>query len=568
MPTINNSTKKTLSAVFDRSIFNIPKYQRAYSWEESNWRELWDDIKNIVFNSDKEHFVGAVIYYYSDSESSQLTQYEVIDGQQRITTITILMRVIYEKLKENNSPVFTRFADELYEKYIGSLQSESFFLNLSKKDKNFFRDYIQKVNPIRKQGKLVSNKNIRKCYEFFLQKINELIQDNKFEEYKVDQVEELCWAFKKKVETNLIFVTIDVNTDVDAYMIFESINSKRQGLTISDLLKNYIFSAADQFEKNNVDSKKLSITEDNWDRMEQELDKIDVNQYIRHFWISNYKKIFEKELYQNIKLEFGIDYDSTLRFFEKVVSESEVYSSIVNSNIPELSKEGLKALSQLNQLRNKQFYPLILSCLNSGYSDLLSISKFLQQISAVAIRRAIIGKNPNELEVFFADNASKVRKGETSIEKLGDLLSSEEYWISDFDIINEIQTASFEDQEYLAKFILREFELSFDKADEKSINKISLEHVLPRNPENINDWNISPGEHKELLWNIGNLALIAQKYNQRMSNKSFLAKKVSLQQSHIKTTSELAKLEKWEATEIRERNKQISDFIIKCWKKI
>lgn len=560
MPTINNSAKKSLSSVFDKAVFNIPKYQRAYSWEENNWRELWDDIKNNILEKDKEHFLGAVIYYHGNSENSKFTHYEIIDGQQRITTITILMRVLYEKLKENNIEVYTRFADELYEKYLGNFESESFFLNLSKKDEIFFRDFIQKINPIRKQGKLVSNKNIRKCYDFFKEKINELNDDAS------KKIEEICWDLKKKIENNLIFVVIDVNTDVDAYMIFESINSKRQGLTVSDLLKNYIFSAADQYEKSKPDSRKLSITEDSWDRMEQDLDKIEINQYIRHFWISNYKKVFEKELYQQIKFQFGANFQSVLDFFDNVVNESETYASILNANILDFPQEGLRALDQLRQLRNRQYYPLILSAIHGG-CDKSEVSELVRQIASVAVRRALIGKNPNELEAFFADNAPLLRKKQTTILELKNKLS-ENYWISDEDICEEIKTTNFEDQEYLSKFILREFEISKNPANEKTLGKVSLEHVLPRTPESIDDWNISPERHADLLWNIGNLALIGQKYNNKMSNKSFAKKKPWLKKTEIKTTANLAEVDDWTEQTILERNSLISNFITKWWAKI
>lgn len=561
MPTINNSEKKSLSSVFDKSVFNIPKYQRAYSWEENNWRELWDDIKNYVYEKDREHFLGAVIHYHGESNGERFTNFEIIDGQQRITTLTILMRVIYEKLKENNIEVYSRFADELYEKYIGNLQHENYFLNLSKKDQLFFRDFIQKISPNRRQGKVVSNKNIRKCYEFFVKKISELnTTDNS------KQVEEIYWELKKKLETNLIFVVIDVNTDVDAYMIFESINSKRQGLTISDLLKNYIFSAADQYEKNKPDSKKLLIIEDAWDRMEQELEKIEINQYIRHFWISNYKKVFEKELYQQIKFQFGTNIESILTFFEQVVDESETYSSIVNASVTNFPEEGILALDQLRQLRNRQYYPLILSAIQCD-NELKKVSELVQQIASVAVRRAIVGKNPNELETFFTENASKLRKKEISIDELKNTLGNKEYWINDEDVVNEIKSTNFEDQEYLVKFILKEFELSKNPANEKTLGKLSLEHILPRNPENKNDWNIDDEKQQDLLWNIGNLALIGQKYNVKMSNKDFSKKKIWLRKSELKSTSKISEAESWTEKEIIERNIEISNFIVNYWQK-
>lgn len=563
MPTINNSSKKTLSAVFDKSVFNIPKYQRAYAWEESNWRELWDDIKNNVFLKDKEHFLGAIIYYHGSSENSKFTQCQIIDGQQRLTTITILLRVLYEKLKESDEDVYSRFADELYSKYICDLKSDAYFLNLSKKDNAFFRDYIQKESPLRKQGKLISNKNIRKCYEFFSEKISELEVLND----KSQKLEEVYWDLKKRLDTNLIFVVIDVTTDADAYMIFESINSKRQNLTISDLLKNYIFSAAEQYGKNKPDSNKLALTESGWEKMEQDLDKIDVNQYIRHFWISKYKKVFEKELYQEIKLEFGLENSKIMSFFDEVVSESGTYASMVNASIPDFPQSGLRALEQLKHLRNRQYYPLILSALKSTKCDVKEVSVLVQQIASVAVRRAIIGKNPNELEAFFANNASRLRNETVLIPKLVKELSGPEYWINDEDIVSELGTTNFEDQEYLAKFILREFELSKSPASEKIINKVTLEHVMPRTLGVDCDYSIPPERHEDFLWNIGNLALIGQKYNSEMSNKCFSKKKVYLSKSEIKTTKAISNFSAWTAGEITERNSEISKFLIQWWPK-
>jgi uncharacterized protein with ParB-like and HNH nuclease domain len=560
MPTINNSTKKAYNSLFDKTVFNIPKYQRAYSWEENNWRELWDDIKNIVLEKDKEHFLGAIIYYHGSSNNHKYSHYDVIDGQQRLTTLTILMRVIYEKLRENNEEIYIRFSDEIYKKYICNKIDETFFLNLSKKDDKFFKDYVQHVNPTRnKQGKLVSNKNIRKCFDFFNERLIEYFRNNTHE-----KSEEICWKLKEKIEQNLVFVVVDVNTDVDAYTIFESINAKRQGLTTSDLLKNFIFSAADQIEKDKPDSKKLSKTEDLWDRMEQDLEKTEINQYIRHYWVSNYEKVFEKELYQQIKIRFQSNYPEILSFFEKVVSESEIYSSIIAGEVSALTKGANKALEQLRQLRNRQYYPLVLSALTSEkISD--EVSQLIIDISSVAVRRSIIGKNPNELESFFSENASKLRRKEITIFDLRQTLFKD-FWINDEQILLELRSMDFSDQEYLAKFILKEYEI--DKGvEEKKLGKVSLEHVLPRNPENLDDWGITEDKKNEIVWNLGNLALIGQTYNSKMSNKSFKKKLPFLKKSEIKTTASIATLENWDEGSILERNNKLGDFIVKCWKK-
>ncbi|HRH22635.1 MAG TPA: HNH endonuclease family protein, partial [Candidatus Paceibacterota bacterium] len=399
----------------------------------------------------------------------------------------------------------------------------------------------------------------RKCFDFFNERLIEYFRNNTHE-----KSEEICWKLKEKIEQNLVFVVVDVNTDVDAYTIFESINAKRQGLTTSDLLKNFIFSAADQIEKDKPDSKKLSKTEDLWDRMEQDLEKTEINQYIRHYWVSNYEKVFEKELYQQIKIRFQSNYPEILSFFEKVVSESEIYSSIIAGEVSALTKGANKALEQLRQLRNRQYYPLVLSALTSEkISD--EVSQLIIDISSVAVRRSIIGKNPNELESFFSENASKLRRKEITIFDLRQTLFKD-FWINDEQILLELRSMDFSDQEYLAKFILKEYEI--DKGvEEKKLGKVSLEHVLPRNPENLDDWGITEDKKNEIVWNLGNLALIGQTYNSKMSNKSFKKKLPFLKKSEIKTTASIATLENWDEGSILERNNKLGDFIVKCWKK-
>lgn len=560
MSTINQPAKKSLSAIFDKNVYQIPKYQRAYSWEESNWIELWSDIENYVVKAEKEHFLGAIIHYHGEqARESKFTNFDIIDGQQRITTLTILIRVLYEKLKNSGVEIYSRFADEIYEKYIADKKSDCFYLSLSKKDDSFFRDYIQQIVPIRRSGKLVSNKNIRKCYEFFNEKIDIYTKDslNAYEQ---------VWELKKKIEENLIFVVIDVNTDVDAYMIFESINSKRQGLTISDLLKNYIFLSADQFERAHADSKKLRITEESWESMESVLDKIEINHYIRHYWISKYEKVFEKDLYQAIKLKFKVSYNEILDFFSNVCNESEIYASIVNADISGLSEKSARSLEQLKSLRNKQYYPLLLSAMVT--STLKSdVENLITQIASVAVRRSLSGRNPNELEQFFGDKASALRNNEVTIPTLITELS-EKFWISDEEILAELAKANFKDQEYLAKFLLREFEYSSNYANEKKLVSVSLEHVLPRNPDKIEDWDIGEHSQDDLVWNIGNLSLISQKLNNKMSNSSFIKKRKWLEKSDLNSTKSIASKEKWGFEEIAHRNSVISNFVVKEWSKI
>jgi len=559
MTTIVRANDRNLGSLFSKAIFEIPRFQRSYSWDENNWQELWDDIIRNVIDEDRDHFLGAIIYFPQNKIAGRLTHFNVIDGQQRLITLTILMRVLFEVLNDHSSPEYRKLSNELYEKYLGNDEG-IFFLKLSKKDDAFYNDYIQRRVPVRiRKGKIVSNKALRKCYEFFKLKLAE--ECNK---RTVDPAD-FSWDLKKKMEENIVFAVLEVNSDVDGYNIFESINAKRQNLTVSDLLKNYFLSAADQMQKISPDTHVLSDTESKWEKIEQVLEPIDLTQYVRHFWISSHGKVYEKELYQTIKRNYGYNNAAIIQLLDRLFQEVETYVSIVTGNLDTLSSEGNRALMQLKQLRNRQFYPVVLSAVASG-SPAQDISNFLVQFASVAARRAVIGRNPNELEIFFAENAERLRS-DISLSTVTRSLS-ENYWISDSDVENELRTASFEDQEILAKFILREFESHIHPAGEKEIKKISLEHVLPRSPEALTEWPFSPEEHTNYLWNIGNLALIGPDYNNRMSNQAFVKKCPFLAKSEIATTKKISVLKDWDIKAIEHRNFEIVDFFKKWWPKV
>lgn len=573
MPVINTPTKKSFSVFFDKSKYSIPLYQRSYAWEETNWKELWEDISNQIIVQKKEHFLGAIIYYPDSSKKiSSYNNFQIIDGQQRFATLIIIMRVIFENLKNDNDPFLVRTADEIYEKYFYSSSDDSYHLALSKKDKQFFIDYILKKTPNRKNsGKLISNKSIRKCYEYFNKEIN-----NAFKLSGEKSLGEYSFKLKKEIESNLVFIAIDVADESDAYLIFESINSKRQGLVLSDLLKNYFFSASSRYEILKPDSGKLAEAESQWEKIEQVLEKIDINQYIRHFWISNYGtskgKVYEKELYSTIKSSFKTDNDIII-FLENLSIEVSDYASICNGTILGLNDDGISAIRHLVSLRNKQYFPLILSAIriNSLKNDLSSL---LKQIASTSVRRSLVDKNPNEFESFFVDNSQKIRRAEISINDIIARLKSSEFWTEDEDVRREINSGNFNGQEQFVKFILREYErFEVGSVDEKIISKVSLEHILPQNPESYKDWyfNWSGSEedrrkHEEILWNIGNLTLIGPSYNQKMSNKKFEDKREFLGKSEIETTKKLSNKSTWLENDIKERNLEIQEFFVKNWR--
>ncbi|MDD2935287.1 MAG: HNH endonuclease family protein [Candidatus Pacebacteria bacterium] len=356
----------------------------------------------------------------------------------------------------------------------------------------------------------------------------------------------------------LVAVRIKVASEVDAYAIFETINSKKADLTVSDLLKNFIFSNA-----HHVSEEQLETARKNWELMSNSLGQdIEISQYVRHLWISAYERSRDKDLYRKIKDCFKGKHEELFKFSDMLAKEAELYSSIIDPQENGCNKLTYELLSDINKLRIRQCYPLILAFLVKEISQ-KELQQILQKITSVSIRRSIVDKNPNEVESYYAISAKKVRvDGLCMLESI--LNGFDDYNPKDKEIKSYLEENLI--SENLAKFILFKYEIS-KSTGEKSIYNVTLEHILPRNPEKLSDWCLSKEEHKIYSNKLGNLTLVGRKFNSIMSNKKYADKVLELSKSEFYISKDVAdKNKKWGKEEIEKREKEILDFFFLRWK--
>ena len=485
----------------------VPRYQRSYSWEIENVSELWEDITSTILKENREHFAGALIFCDSASSKEQLN-FEIVDGQQRLISLTILLRAIYDNLNSR-----TGLANDVYDHIErGRYEEKRYFkLTLGETDQEFFKLFIQeKDRPAQgKRGKYKSHKRIVSAYNYFDLKIKELIKGKRRDSELI--LEELF----KKLKQKLIAVRIKVVSEVDAYAIFETINSKKADLTVSDLLKNFIFSNAHKISENSLESARQ-----NWESMAEALgQETEISQYVRHYWISVYERSRDKDLYRKIKDHFKDDIEKLLSFSKMLAKEAPIYSAIISPEEDEPNKVIYSLLSDINFLRIRQCYPLILAVMAKKISP-QNLQKVLSKIISVSLRRGVTDKNPNEVEAYYAIVAKKVRAGNQKI--INDILDGlNDYNPKDKEIKSYLEENSIADG--LAKFILLHLEKS-KSTEEKIVYRPTLEHILPQNPEKLSDWNMNESEHKNYVSKIGNLTLVGRKFNSLMSNKPYKRK--------------------------------------------
>lgn len=528
------------------SPLSVPKYQRGYSWDEENFTDLWEDITERILESDESHFFGPLIL------SSQANGgYEIVDGQQRITTFTILIRAMYDLCSDSNG-----IRNQMYKKIISS-NGKDYKLTLGNVDEDFFEEYIKRKEPIRnRKGKITSHKKIRKAYEFFRSQLTSYA-DN------YPSLDDLINDIYDRLETKAVFLLLSVETDVDAYIIFESINAKRVDLTPAELIKNYVFSVAASESAATLRSVENAWKEMNDNFAEFELSP-EITEYIRHFWTSSRSDISQKQLYKQMKEDLKRNHKKVRKFVQDIANESYNYAAILNPENSE-SSNGLKltSLKEIKELGVKQAQPILLALLAQEVSqpvfDKLSIS-----ITNLFVRRSIKGSNPNEVEKEFGQIARNIRNNlESGLKSLDATIST--LMPTDEEVISGVTKAASISN---TRFLLDRYELSLMAPGGKKIDKPTLEHIMPQSPEKNSDWGVDEETHARWVNNLGNLTLLEKPINSSVKNSAYIKKRQEYITKHsdMNMTKKLAdEYESWNVSTIQKRASEIANYIVKEW---
>ncbi len=556
MANVNVKKMSLLGLISSKTSFQVPRYQRGYAWEDENFSEFWSDLKKS-FERKVEHFFGVVIFYQKDGFKNRRVV-EVIDGQQRLSTTFILLRCILEKLDNIGAP--DAKINALYNKFfLPKKGSTDFKITLGEIDRVFFLKSIlrsPKSSFPKEEVVIDSHKRIAAADKFFTQKINEYLQGRK------DKTKAL-YDLLKDLEKFLVVVVLEVPSDDEAFTIFETINSRGVELSVSDLLKNYIFSILD---KNTESSRPFNDVRNKWEKMEEQLQKkgVELSQFIRHYWLSKYNKVVEKELYRAIKKKFSGRSKGVLRFADSLFREQEAYLNCLDAvEGKKISKVGARALKDINDLKLKQCYPLLLSLMAKNYPR-KSTDMILRKIVSLNVRRGLMGINPNKLETLFADTALEVRRKrpQDSLARFNKNIG--ENWVKDNDLKSSLIDKQISPQ--LARFVLRQLESSKHQYKEDKVpKKQTLEHILPQNPK-LKEWGIDQETLDAYVGRLGNITLVGREINSEMRNSRFSIKRKALKNTQYAISQEIRRKNKnWGTRQIDRRTKAIADFICKEW---
>jgi uncharacterized protein with ParB-like and HNH nuclease domain len=547
--------------------FIVPIFQRNYSWQKSQYEQLWFDIlRASKFKEKQNHFIGSIVYIDMGTPAGRPQQLLLIDGQQRLTTISILLCAIKDYVQKFNLETKLINLAKIKNQFLynsDEIDEDKYKLLLNVQDKETYIKLID--NTIFTVNKPATN--IIKCYEFFYERIEDFIKE-------YGQIDEIYAGIFK---LSLVSISLDKDSD-NPQMIFESMNSTGKDLSQTDLLRNYLLMDL-------TPEKQTRLYKTYWKPMEElfgeDIYKNDLNKFdyfIRDFLTlkSDTGYICKiNNVYENFKRYYLDNNCEKFAVLKDLFTYAKYYACI---DLLQENDDELKLYWQeFKKLDSHVVYPFLLK-LYDDYSRQILIKEDFKKILQVVIsylwRRAICEIPTNSLSKTFATLYQAVDKDDyvNSIIKAFVFKSSYKRFSSDYEVREKLQTKDIYHFR-LRKYLLEALENYYHKEPiDLNTANYTIEHIMPQNIEHNLSWQQMLGEnwqevHSLYLHTLGNLTITG--YNAEMSNKSFGEKvngESGFKHSHLKLNESIVQCDVWNKKAIQRRTNILTDIILKIWK--
>ncbi len=508
----------------------IPRYQREYSWELEQLEEFWNDIKGQILFEDsvyitQDYFIGSLVLVGDDEKG---TDFLVVDGQQRLTTITILLSALTQIGKELEEEAFYKSCYS----YIEGKDSEynDFFKLVNETPKPFFQRAIQHIDKEEIPTNSEEEKALLYAYNFFYTHVNrERTQHENpilFLKALRDQI----------VKCSTIFITVD--NEEDAQNIFETLNAKGKDLETLDLVKNKIFGVLNKEHPSD-------FAKDNWNNIKTNLrsrsESVSLSTFFRHFWIAHYSFATENKIYKLFQEKIP----QTENDYKTFVNNLEIFSNHYIKAISPLhidwktqeERQVLYALMAINDFKVIQPRPLVTTLIGLYHNRLLKINDLNSIILKLEmfhfIFSAITSSRASGLESLYSRYSRQLNSSNDKVEikkilselslKLKEKLNSEiTYEGFEKKFISLKFSNNFTSDKKLIQYIFKLKEKSLMRTNELSIDLITLEHIHSQKIDT--EWS----------HNIGNLLPLAKELNEDCKNYDLDKKIPILKKSELK----------------------------------
>lgn len=516
-------------------VYCVPRFQRDYSWTDQEWDDLWVDMQELLSpEGEAAHYMGYLVLQSHNNKA-----FDIIDGQQRITTLSLFVLALLNNLKklidegvdpENNQ----KRADQLRNSFIGYLDPVSLVptskLTLNRNNDSFYQNYIVPLQKLPKRNLKATEHRMRKGFEWFDRKINQA--------YTHKKDGSLLAGIIDRLSDKLFFTVITVDDELNAYKVFETLNARGVKLSSTDLLKNYLFSVVDRGKQ---DSRELENLDERWEKLLGKLGSESFPEFLRAHWNSKNKMARASELFKRIRSTIK-DRKAVFELVREMELDADTYAALSNPEDTLWEADQRVYIGELRMFSVRQLYPLLLSAYRK--LDTTDFTRLLKACSIISFRYNVIGSLPaNEQERTYTKTAIDISSG--ALQNLADILHQlRSLYPDDTAFVTAFQEKRLRTTQSrnrrIVRYILFSVEKQYSKNDyDMDSVKYDIEHVLPENPEE--NWPVfSDADHESALYRLGNMTLLTSSENRDLGNQGYGEKRAVFERSNFQITQKIA----------------------------
>lgn len=559
---LNVRTIDYMELVGNGRVYSVPPFQRDYSWSEEQWEVLWDDLLELLSEPERRHYLGAVVV-----ESKNDREFQVIDGQQRLATLSLFALAVIDRLdemarsgidREDN----TERARALRSRFIGEKDPasliESSRLRLNESDNAFYQDYlIQLRDPLNWRGLPRSNRLLFDCLKYFSDRL-------RHSDIPPDDGRTIASFLSETVARQLLFILITVDDELNAYTVFETLNARGLELTTTDLLKNHLFSRVSVRAD-------LEMLRRRWGRLAETVGQTRFPAFLRYHLLTHQPKVRGRRVFVMLRARTQTA-PEVLALLGELESRGQLFSAMYDRNHDFWSDipAARPYIAELDLFGIRQPAPLLFTTWEA-FSG-IDFVRVLKLVAAVSFRYTVVSRlNTRALEPAYHRAARAVADGEAQTPaSVFDLLRSvyvpDEKMRQDFERL-EIPTRGVGRRR--VKYVLAQLETAISgRAVDADTDPGTIEHVLPENPGDV--WNESYPEDKweSGVYRVGNLTLLEASVNRDVGNGDYAGKCAAYGESVYALTRELPEMapERWTPDLVAERQRRLAKTAARVWR--
>ncbi len=535
--------EKCLSEVFtDNYIYEIPNYQRPYSWNQDNVSDLVNDTLDAFENNISEYFIGSIITIDKDKTKKK---FDVVDGQQRLTTLTLIFAALRNMI--SNESAKSTIQEKILP--INSLtdEPEQPRLIVRNKDETFFYDYILLNKKLEENPNSLTETQAR-----FINNLNSII--NLLSEY--DEV--FLKKYANFILQNVYIVLVKTESFESAYRLFNVLNARGLALSNGDLLKNFLFGRC-------LNVREQERVETLWNDLEEIIKLRNLDYFLSHHRTALKGSNLQKDLFREYEDYLKVENLSSEEFCKKLIESAKNYKKIVDNSFNSTDNKLKKILKSLKNVSYDEWIPTLLAFLNNPVKD-LSFYDFCLSVEKITYQNWVrrLGRSKRNTVYYNVINLiNKLDSRDNVINKIKEFSNNEEF----FNILN----SNLYGMSYAKAVLLRIEEFMQDDSVDKSYSGvISIEHILPQKATD-KYWS-SRFTQQEIFENVhkfGNLVLLSGRKNAQAQNYNFDRKKDIYLKNYEKVsfdiTKEICSEKEWNLSKIQERQKRMIECAEKIW---